>query len=102
MSNLKINLCGLSLKNPTVLASGVIDNTGEILKRVSKFAGAVTTKSISPEPRAGHDTPTIVELEERSMLNAMGLPNPGMENFAEELKTAKRGEAPVILNVVGK
>jgi len=102
MANLKISLFGLGLKNPTILASGVIDNTGAILKRVGKFAGAVTTKSISPEPRKGHETPTIVELEERSMLNAMGLPNPGIENFKEELKIAKTGEAPVILNVVAK
>ena len=102
MANLQVNLCGLKLKNPTVLASGILDNTGEILKRVGKYAGAVTAKSISPEPRAGHETPNIVELEDRSLLNAMGLPNPGMENFAQEIKIAKTGNAPVIVNVVGK
>ncbi len=102
MTNLQVNLCGLKLKNPTILASGILDNTGEILKRISKYAGAVTAKSISPEPRTGHETPNIVELEDKSLLNAMGLPNPGMENFAQELKIAKTGEAPLIINVVGK
>ncbi|HIJ98512.1 TPA: dihydroorotate dehydrogenase [archaeon] len=102
MANLRINLCGLTLKNPTVLAAGILGNTGEILKRISKHAGAVTTKSISLKPRDGHETPNIVELENKSLLNAMGLPNPGAENFLQELKIAKSGaESPIIVSCVG-
>ncbi|MDP7260585.1 MAG: dihydroorotate dehydrogenase [archaeon] len=97
---LSTNLCGIKLDNPTVLASGIIGNTGELLKRVGdEGAGAVTTKSISLKPWDGHPSPNVVELK-NGLLNAMGLPNPGAEEFIEEIKTAKEGDALVIVSVV--
>ncbi|MDP6704479.1 MAG: dihydroorotate dehydrogenase, partial [archaeon] len=61
---LSTNLCGIKLDNPTVLASGIIGNTGELLKRVGdEGAGAVTTKSISLKPWEGHPSPNVVELK---------------------------------------
>ena len=81
---LKTTLANLKLKNPTILASGVIGNTAGLLKRAADAgAGAVTTKSISLEPRGGHENPCVVELK-TGLLNAMGLPNPGVEEFKKE------------------
>lgn len=99
--DLKTEIAGIKLSNPTVLASGVLGNTGESLKRIATAgAGAVTTKSLGAKPRMGHPTPTIVDTGQIFM-NAMGLPNPGAEAFIEEIKIAKDGGAPVIASVFG-
>ncbi|HEC82052.1 MAG TPA: dihydroorotate dehydrogenase, partial [Thermoplasmatales archaeon] len=46
---------GLRLSNPTILASGIMDETAGAIKRVIKMgAGAVVTKSIGEKPREGY------------------------------------------------
>src|SRR3989454_5859450 len=100
--NVSTAIAGLKLRNPTMLASGFLDETGGTLLRVFKAgAGAVVTKSIGPEPRAGNTDPTIVELDV-GMLNAMGLPNPGMKDFGPEARIALDGGAVVVGSVFGK
>jgi len=102
MINLSTEIAGVKLDNPTILAAGVLGNTGEILKRVAlSGAGAVTTKSIGLKPRAGHPNPICTDLG-NVFLNAMGLPNPGAEAFVEELRIAKEGGAPIINSIFGK
>ena len=96
MNPLEVSLAGLRLQNPTMLASGIMGETGGSLLRVAMSgAGAVVTKSIGSEPRAGYPNPTLVELDE-GYINAMGLPNPGIEAFAEEMSTAKSCPVPII------
>ena len=86
MISLETNICGIKLKNPTVLASGILGVTASSLKRVADSgAGAVTTKSIGPEKRRGHKNPVVVEVS-HGLLNAIGLPTPGPEEAIEELK----------------
>ncbi len=102
MVDLRAEIAGLHLRNPTMLASGFLDETGGSLIRVFRAgAGAVVTKSIGPEPREGYDNPTVVELD-GGLLNAVGLPNPGVEAFLPELKEALAGKALVIASVYGK
>ncbi|MEJ2272876.1 MAG: dihydroorotate dehydrogenase, partial [Candidatus Bathyarchaeota archaeon] len=73
-----IDLCGLKLANPTILASGILGYTGLSLRRVIEAgAGAVITKSMGLKPRMGYPNPTIVQTE-CGLLNAMGLPNSGI------------------------
>ncbi|OGS44265.1 MAG: dihydroorotate dehydrogenase B catalytic subunit [Euryarchaeota archaeon RBG_13_57_23] len=101
MTNLAVDICGLRMKNPTMLASGVLDETGKSMLVVAKAgAGAIVTKSIGKEPRVGHSGPTIVELPQ-ALLNAMGLPNPGIEAYAAEIAEAKTAEVPIIGSVFG-
>ncbi len=101
MTNLAVDICGLKMKNPTMLASGVLDETGKSMLVVAKEgAGAIVTKSIGKEPRMGNTNPTIVELPQ-SLLNAMGLPNPGMEAYAAEIAEAMAGGIPIIGSVFG-
>ncbi|MBU0623648.1 MAG: dihydroorotate dehydrogenase [Candidatus Thermoplasmatota archaeon] len=101
MAHLSVDLCGLTMKNPTMLASGVLDETGRSMLEVAKAgAGALVTKSVGKEPRPGHGNPSIVELQ-CGLINAMGLPNPGMEIYAAEVKEAKKGGVPVIGSVFG-
>jgi len=101
---LSTNLLGLKLKNPTILASGILGNTAGLLKRMAESgAGAVTTKSVSLKARNGHENPCVVELK-TGLLNAMGLPNPGVEEFKKELIEYKNFNlnVPVIGSCYGR
>jgi dihydroorotate dehydrogenase (NAD+) catalytic subunit len=96
MTTLEVDLAGIRLRNPTLLASGVMGETGDSLLRVAEAgAGGLVTKSIGLEPRKGYPNPTLVELPD-GYINAMGLPGPGIEAFAEEMEIAKKGNVPII------
>ena len=99
---LTTNLAGLKLASPTVLASGVMGYTGESLQRVAKAgAGAVVTKSVGVEPRPGYPNPTVVQAS-AGLINAMGLPNPGIDDYSEEIRYAKSVlKVPLIVSVYG-
>ncbi len=62
-------------------------------------AGAVVTKSIGSEPRPGHANPTFTEVG-CGYVNAMGLPNPGIDLFEAEVGMAS-AEGPVVGSVFG-
>jgi len=99
MSHLAVEICGLRLKNPTILAAGILDETGPSMRAVAEAgAGAIVTKSVGREPRAGHGNPSVVELS-FGLINAMGLPNPGIKEYAGEVREAKRSGVPVIGSV---
>lgn len=101
MVNLTTNIASLKLDNPTILASGLMDEDAGSMKRIIGCgAGAVVTKSIGSKPRGGYPNPTVVELE-HGMLNAMGLPNPGINEFEEEIKKLKHSNAIVIGSIFG-
>jgi len=99
---LSIRLAGLELENPTILASGILGFTAESLHRVAKGgAGAVVTKSIGVEPRVGYPNPTVVQAES-GLINAMGLPNPGVDLYVEEIEYSKIVlRLPLIVSVFG-
>lgn len=82
---LSTNLGKLKLKNPTVLAAGILGTDAQLLRRVCiNGAAAVTTKSVSLKPRKGYENPTVIEIE-TGLLNAIGLANPGITKFKKEL-----------------
>jgi dihydroorotate dehydrogenase (NAD+) catalytic subunit len=94
-------IAGLKLANPTMLAAGILGYTGLSMKRVIEAgAGAVVTKTMGQEPRAGYINPTVVQTD-CGLLNAMGLPNPGISHFKEEMKQLKTIQAPTILSIFG-
>ncbi len=98
---LKTNFLGLKLKNPTVLASGIMGMNENSLERcVDAGAGMVTTKSIGPEYRKGHKNPSVIELE-HGFLNAVGLPTPGYKETNDEWEELKKFSVPVIASIYG-
>lgn len=102
MVDLTTDVAGIKLINPTILASGILGETGKSLEKVINLGtAAVTTKSIGLEPKEGHMNPTIVELE-FGLLNAMGLPNPGIEGYKEELDLIVKLNKPVFGSIFGK
>jgi dihydroorotate dehydrogenase (NAD+) catalytic subunit len=86
---LAVDLCGIRLSNPLILAAGILGTGAELLERVARAgAGAVTSKSCGPEPRAGHPNPTVLDWG-HGLINAIGLANPGVEEMTTILKDAK-------------
>ncbi|MFA6489495.1 MAG: dihydroorotate dehydrogenase [Candidatus Micrarchaeia archaeon] len=98
---LETSICGLKMKNPLVLASGIRGNSAHLLIRAAKEgAGAVTSKSCSLLPREGHSNPTMVD-KNGVMLNAIGLSNPGVEEEITEISYAvKDAGVPIIASIV--
>ena len=101
-NRLSTNLAGLALDNPTILASGILGYSAESMLRVIKGgAGAVVTKSVGLEPRMGYANPTVVQAKS-GLINAMGLPNPGIDQYVNEIKYAKSLiHVPLIVSVFG-
>ena len=96
-----VEIAGLKMRDPVMLAAGILGVTGSSLKRVAEAgAGAVVTKSIGSKPCEGYPNPTITETS-CGFLNAMGLPNPGAEEFKREIPIAKEGGVPVIVSIFG-
>ena len=101
-TRLSVNLAGLKLANPTMLASGILGYSAETLESIAEGgAGAVVTKSVGLKARRSYANPTVVQAN-CGIINAMGLPNPGIEEFSGEIRTAKnRLNVPVIASVYG-
>jgi dihydroorotate dehydrogenase (NAD+) catalytic subunit len=84
--NLKTIFCGAEMKNPLVLASGVVwDSIPKLIECAKNGAGAVTMKTIMPEPRGGNPQPQTARFE-AGLLNAVGLPSKGYLNMEEDWK----------------
>jgi dihydroorotate dehydrogenase (NAD+) catalytic subunit len=99
--DLSVDFAGIKLPNPTILASGFLGVSGEILIRVSRAgAGAVVSKSFNRKGREGYRNPSFIEVH-GGFLNALGIPNPGMEEMREEVETASKQGVPVIASVFG-
>jgi dihydroorotate dehydrogenase (NAD+) catalytic subunit len=100
-ADISVSIGNVRLKNPTILASGIADVTKKSLERaVRDGAGAVTTKSITLEPRKGHGTPVLAETP-CGFLNAIGIANPGIDTGIREFSGWDL-DAPLIFNVACK
>ncbi len=96
-----ITFLGKPLKNPLVLASGILGNNAGILARVhSAGCGLVTLKSIGPAPRDGHRNPTVIDLG-CGMINAVGLPTPGYDHMDAEWQALADRDFPVNASIYG-
>ena len=90
MVSLRTEIGSIALDRPGMVASGIMDETGPSLARMIECGcGAVVTKSVGLEPNAGHANPCFTEVP-GGYVNAMGLPNPGIELFREEMDVATK------------
>lgn len=100
---LEVNLAGLKLKTPLILASGILGVSSSVMNRLSKAGlGAITTKSIGPRPRIGFKNPSIVEVQPGTFINSVGLGNPGIDYFINEIKEMKKHKFPLIVSIFGE
>lgn len=102
MAELKVNLCGVELKNPVIAASGTFGFGREfnLLYDISVLGG-ISTKGMTLKPRLGNPTPRIAE-GSSVILNAVGLQNPGVDHFIKnDLKFLRMKGVALIANVAG-
>ena len=88
------------MKNPTMLAAGILGSTAASLNWAARSgAGAVVTKSFGLNPNKGYANPTTVEVT-GGVINAIGLSNPGVNNFKDELEKLNKS-VPAIASLYG-
>ena len=103
MVNTKVDLCGITLDNPIIPASGTFGFGYEFAELYDiNVLGTLSFKGTTLEPRFGNPTPRIAECAS-GMLNAVGLQNPGVDKvISEELpKLFSVFSKPVMANVSG-
>ena len=99
---LSVEICGVKFNNPVIAASGTFGFGREYdeLYDISA-AGGVSTKGLTPERREGNPVPRIAE-GRSVILNAVGLQNPGVEEFIKNDLGWLSGKTRVIANVAGR
>lgn len=103
MVDIKTSLCGITLDNPVIPASGTFGYGYEFAELYDiNCLGSFSFKGTTLEPRFGNPTPRIAECPD-GMINAVGLQNPGVDAvIAEELpKLVQVFHKPVMANVSG-
>lgn len=95
--DLSVELCGLTLDTPLVPASGTLAK--EALDEARGVYGAMLPKTVTPRPRAGNPPPRIAETP-AGMVNSIGLQNPGIDRFLEDLGDFDLG-IPLFVSVAG-
>lgn len=101
--DLRVDLAGLTLQNPVMVASGTFGYGQEYAEYFDLNAlGALVVKGVSMEPWPGNPPPRITETP-AGMLNAIGLQNPGVDHFiAYDLPWLAKRHLTTIVNIVGK
>ncbi|HXI41580.1 MAG TPA: dihydroorotate dehydrogenase [Bryobacteraceae bacterium] len=101
-SPLAITLCGISLRNPVLAASGTFGYGVEFEKLVDLNAlGGLVVKGLSREPMGGNPEPRLWETR-AGMINSVGLQNIGVRAFVDEkLPALARLRTAVFANVFG-
>ena len=98
---LNVNLCGIELENPLMLAAGILGSHASSMNLVlDAGAGAVVSKSFSKDANEGYHNPTTVEVE-GGIINAIGLSSPGVDAFLEELELVNRDKGKSIASIYG-
>ena len=100
--SLAVNIAGIHLKNPVMPASGTFGYGEEYAPYLDlERIGAIVTKGLSLNPKAGNPTPRIAETIS-GMLNAIGLQNVGIDDFIKfKLPFLREVNTPVIVNFFG-
>jgi dihydroorotate dehydrogenase (NAD+) catalytic subunit len=95
--DLAVELCGLPLRTPLIPASGTLSR--EALGEVEGVYGAMLPKTTTPVARAGNPPPRVAETP-AGMVNSIGLQNPGVEGFLQDLDAFDLG-IPIFVSVAG-
>lgn len=103
MTDMRVTLCGIELKNPVIAASG----TFAFAEQHSWFIdveklGGIALKSLTPEKRIGNPPPRIAETA-NGIINSVGLQNPGVDSFIDKtLSKVEKLDTVIIANVAGR
>ena len=103
MADMSVTLCGVTLKNPIIAASGTFSFGQHHAQFIDiDRLGGIALKSVTPEKRIGNAPPRVAETPS-GMLNSVGLQNPGLDAFIrDELPEVEKLDTAVIVNVAGR
>ncbi|MGN0982385.1 MAG: dihydroorotate dehydrogenase [Candidatus Limivicinus sp.] len=84
MADMSVSLCGITLDNPVIPASGTFGYGYEFAELYDiNLLGTFSFKGTTREPRFGNPTPRIADCT-AGLINAVGLQNPGVDKVIEE------------------
>lgn len=101
-SRLAVSLCGISLRNPVLAASGTY-GYGVEFKALTELTalGGIVVKGLSREPMDGNPAPRLYETS-AGMINSVGLQNIGVRAFVtDKLPQLKNAGTAIFANVFG-
>ena len=102
MTDMRVKIAGVELKNPVMTASGTFGSGEEYSEFVDlNRLGAVVTKGVANVPWPGNATPRVAETY-GGMMNAIGLQNPGIDVFCKrDIPFLQKYATKIIVNVCG-
>eukprot|EP00002_Diphylleia_rotans_P028964 TRINITY_DN585_c0_g2_i16.p1 TRINITY_DN585_c0_g2~~TRINITY_DN585_c0_g2_i16.p1 ORF type:complete len:354 (+),score=82.26 TRINITY_DN585_c0_g2_i16:49-1110(+) len=105
MSSSHVQFFGKTVSGPYTIPSGIVTVTLDTLQLLAEKVpglGILTTKSIGPVPRSGNREPVYAQLDKDAYVNAVGLANPGCEEFAKELeKLTLPSDKALLISIFG-
>jgi len=101
--DLRVHIGALELRNPILVASGIIGYGKEYENLVDLQAiGGIVTKTVTLRARAGNPPPRVVETA-AGMLNSIGIENPGLAGYlAEKVPILRELPCARIVSVEGE
>ena len=101
--DLGVRIGSLALRNPVLVASGIIGYGTEYERLVDlERIGGIVTKTVTLRPRAGNPPPRVQETAS-GMLNSIGIENPGLDGFlAHKTSILRSLPCAVIVSVEGE
>lgn len=101
MTDMRVSIAGVTLKNPIIAASGTFGYGREFQEFYPiSVLGGVSCKGTTLKPRQGNPAPRIAETA-GGMLNSVGLQNPGADNVIAEQLPWLCKQTAVLMNVAG-
>ena len=102
MADMRVNLAGVELKNPVVVASGTFGFGREFAEYFPlENLGGICVKGLTVKRRDGNPSPRIAETPS-GILNSVGLQNPGVDAFCEkEMPWLRQQGTKIIANISG-
>ena len=95
---LAVELCGIPMRTPLIPAAGTLAK--EALGGVEDVYGAMLPKTVTSRPRVGNPPPRLAEAPS-GMINSIGLQNPGLERFLDDLDAFHAVGLPLLVSVAG-
>lgn len=92
MVDLSVRIGDLTLDNPIMPASGTFSPELANVMDLNRL-GALVAKSITRAPRTGNPTPRVAEVE-AGLLNSIGIPSKGLDDFLNEIIPAYKAFTP--------
>ncbi len=102
MVDLTVNVAGVEMKNPVMLASGTCGYGRELAEVFPlETLGGIMVKGTTPQPKPGNPVPRILE-GPAGVINSVGLQNPGVDQVIEkELPWVTQQGLAVWVNIAG-